>query len=236
MHNLKRILLKISGEALSGETKFGVEFSKLQNLVSQIKKIVKKKIQLGVVIGGGNFLRGMHIEKDGFSRVNADYMGMMGTVINALAFSDILSQNDVESEIMSEIHIPKITQIFDNKKALHYLNQNKVLIFCCGTGSPFFTTDSAAALKASEIDADLLLKATKVDGVYDSDPKINKNAKLYKKLSYKEYLDNKLGVMDLTSITICEENKIPIFIFNLLNKNAIYESTINQNSGTLIGG
>lgn len=231
----KRILLKLSGEVLAGNKGSGFDDSVLNDLALQIKELKELNVDIGIVVGGGNFIRGrMFKENTSIKKANADYMGMLGTVMNALALQDYLEAHGVSTRVMSAIQIREICEPYVRRRSLRHFEKNRVVIFAAGTGHPFFTTDTAASLRAIEIEADVLLKATNVDAVYDSDPKTNPDAKQYKTLSHMDVLSNKLNVMDSTAVSLCMENSIPIAIFNLTKKDNIKKVVLGENIGTLI--
>lgn len=230
----KRVLLKISGEALAGDAKQGIDLSVLDQLVEDILKAHQTGAQIGIVIGGGNIFRGVSAATQGMDRASSDYMGMLATCINSLALQDALEKRGLETRLQTTIEMSAIAEPYIRRRADRHLNKNRIVIFGAGTGSPYFTTDTAAALRATELHADILLKATNVDGVYDKDPQTNTNAKLYKTVSYSDVLNKKLRIMDYTAITLCMENNLPIIAFNLHKKGNIAEVIKNQSIGTLI--
>ena len=230
----KRVILKLSGEVLAGQKGFGVDDDVVAEVAGYIKKLCDAGVQVGVVIGAGNFWRGRSNTR--MERTTADYMGMMGTVMNSLAMSDALKYLGVGNHVLSAIAMTQLSENYNRELAVSYLNAGKVVIFSAGTGSPFFSTDTAAALRAAEIDAELILLAKRVDGVYDSDPSINPNAKKYDKLSYSDVLAQKLGVMDFTAITLCMDNNIPIAVFDLRNPENIMHACKGINTGTIVCG
>ena len=213
----KRILLKLSGEALMGKGDYGISPEVMSRMAGEIKDVVALGVQVAVVVGGGNIFRGEGLARAGMDRVTGDQMGMLATVINALAIQDAMERVGVEARVQSAIRINEVCEDFIRRKAIRHLEKGRVVIFAAGTGNPFFTTDSAAALRAIELDVELLLKATKVDGVYSADPVKDKKAKKYSELSYDEVLDRRLGVMDQTAIVLCRDNKIPLRVFNMNN-------------------
>lgn len=231
----KRILLKLSGEALMGQYDFGYDADILANTASEVVKQHKAGTQVALVIGGGNIFRGAGLAHAGIDRVSADQMGMLATVMNALAVKDAINKLDVKCHIMSALKIDQLGEEYSALKAREYLEQGNIVIFAAGTGNPYFTTDTAASLRAIEIKADLLLKATKVDGIYDSDPMKNPDAKRYDTLSFDEAVSKELGVMDLTAMVLCRENKMPLCVFNMFEEGTL-EQIINGNekAGTLI--
>ena len=230
----KRILLKLSGEELMGDMGFGIDPKVLDRMALEIGQLVGIGVQVGLVIGGGNLFRGQALSEAGMERVTGDHMGMLATVMNALAMRDALDRNNISARVMSAIPMSGVVEHYDRRKAMRYLEAGEVVIFSAGTGNPFFTTDSAACLRAIEVDAELVLKATKVDGVYDSDPMKNPNAKLYQHLTYDEALDKKLGVMDLTAICLCREQHMPMRVFRMSKQGALLSIVVGGDEGTLI--
>ncbi len=228
----KRVIIKLSGEALAGKKGSGIDEAVLDGVVDQIKSVSELGVEIGIIVGGGNFWRGRQgTEMD---RTTADHMGMLATVINALAIQDALERKGVPTRVQTALTITRVAEPYILRKALSHLQKGRVVIFACGTGNPFFTTDTAAALRASEIDAEVLLLAKNVDGIYDSDPKVNPEAKKYQTVSYKEFIDKNLRAMDMTAITICMENKIPVLAFGLFEKDALLRAVNGENIGTLI--
>lgn len=232
----KRVLLKISGEGFGDGNGRGIDMDRFVMFAEEVKKVSRIGVALAVVVGGGNILRGARLGKQGKSRVQADQVGMVATAINALLLQDILEELDVEVHVVSAVDIKNITKPFVLRDCLQYLKEKQVVIFAGGTGNPYFTTDTAAVLRAIEINADVMLKATGVDGVYSDDPKKNKSAKLYKKLTYMDVLNKQLGVMDLTAISLGMENKLPIIVFNMNNRENIKKAILGEPVGTYIGG
>ncbi len=232
----KRVLIKLSGEALMGDLKFGIEHQACHQIAESIKQVYDLGIQIGIVVGGGNIFRGAHAEAFGFARTPADHIGMLATTINGLVLQQTLSGLGIESRVMSALITDSLVEKYNWNHAVHSLNKGTPLIFVGGTGNPYFTTDSAAALRASEISADILLKATKVDGVYNDDPKKNPSAVKIPKLTYSDVLTQKLNVMDATAIALCRENKIPICVFNLFEKGAMLKAVCGQEIGSLVTG
>ena len=231
----KRILLKLSGEVLSGSKEFGIDYKVISLLASQIKKIHQTNIEIGIVIGGGNIFRGVSIEKKGVDRVSGDYIGMMATIMNSVALQNELEKLECDTRVMSALSIRQLAEPYIRRKATRHLEKGRIVIFAGGTGNPYFTTDTAAALRAIEIKADVIFKGTKVDGVYDSDPFENKNAKRYTNMTYKQVIDNELKVMDLTAITLCKENKLPIIIFNINKEDSLGKILqLSDSVGTII--
>ena len=230
----KRILLKLSGEALMGEKDFGIDVKVLNYYAQEIKSILSLGIELAIVIGGGNIFRGVQVEEKGLNRVQGDYMGMLATMINGMALQSSLEKNKIDTRLLSAIKMEQIAESFIRRRAMRHLDKGRVVIFGSGTGNPFFSTDTAAALRAIEVGADLILKGTNVDGVFSEDPKINQNAELYTKISYSEVIQKKLKVMDMTAFTMCEENKIPIIVCNINNKGNLSKILNGDQIGTLI--
>ena len=234
--SIKRVLLKLSGEALMGDNSFGISPEIIDQIVLEIKKILEKKIQLAIVIGGGNIFRGISLGDQGMTRATGDYMGMLATVMNSLALEDAFNKNNIVTRVQSAININQIVEPYVRAKSLQYLTENKVVIFSGGTGNPFFTTDTAAALRASEIDADIMIKATKVDGIYTDDPNKNNKAKKLDKVTFDEVISKKLKVMDATAFTLCREQSMPVGVINIFKPNSLYNFIIDQNftDGTLV--
>ncbi|MBV1870966.1 MAG: UMP kinase [Gammaproteobacteria bacterium] len=232
----QRILLKLSGEALAGDKGFGIDPKILDSLALEIGQLVGIGVQVGVVLGGGNLFRGAELNKAGLDRVTGDHMGMLATVMNGLAMRDSLERSNIRTRLMSAIPMSGILEHYDRRNAVRYLNNGDVVIFAAGTGNPFFTTDSAACLRGIEIDADLVLKATKVDGVYSADPLADPNAIFYPSLTYDEVLDKKLGVMDLTAICLVRDHDMPVRVFNMAEAGALTKIVTGADEGTLISG
>jgi uridylate kinase len=231
----KRILFKLSGEALLGQQSHGIDTAVCALLAREIKEVVSLGVGTSLVVGGGNIFRGAPRSKEfEMERTVADYMGMLATVLNGLALQNALENNGVPARVMTEIHMDQIAEPYIRRRAIRHLEKKRVVIFVGGTGNPYFTTDTAAALKAAEIDAEIVLKGTKVDGVYSADPVKNKAAKFYKDLSYMELIKNNLKVMDLTAITMCMENNIPINVFNFLERGNLKKIVTGNRIGTLI--
>ena len=230
----KRVILKLSGEVLAGKKGFGIDDDVVAEVAGTIKKLADAGVEVGVVIGAGNFWRGRSNKR--MERTTADYMGMMGTVMNSLAMADALKFLGVKNHILSSISMTQLAECYNREKAVNYLNEGAVVIFSAGTGSPFFSTDTTAALRAAEIDAELILLAKRVDGVYDSDPALNPNAVKYETLSYSEILSKKLAVMDFTAITLCMDNSIPIAVFDLNVPENIMKACSGINVGTMVFG
>ena len=230
----KRILLKFSGEALTGDTDYGIDPKVLDKLVLEIGELIKHKVQVGVVIGGGNLFRGEILSKAGMDRITGDYMGMLATLMNSLAMRDAFERAGYTTRIMSAISMSGIVDHYDRRKAIYHLNKERVVIFAGGTGNPLVTTDSAASLRAIEIGADILIKATNVDGIYDKDPKKHTDAKCYSNITYKEVLARELGIMDLAAFTQCRDHNVCICVFNLHKKGALMRIVMGKNEGTLV--
>lgn len=229
-----RILLKLSGEALAGKKGFGVDLNVLQDLVADIKEIYSLGVEIAIVIGGGNIFRGMQASESGMDRASADYMGMLATVINALAIQDALEKQGVFTRVQSAIEMQEIAEPYIRRRAERHLEKQRVVIFAAGTGNPFFTTDTAAALRACEIGASVLMKATKVDGIYDADPVKNPKAKMFHELTYIDVLNKGLEVMDSTAISLCMDNKLPIIVFNMGTRGTMKDVVMGKKVGTLI--
>lgn len=231
----KRILLKLSGEALMGNQTFGIDPNVLDRMALDISNLIKIGVEVGVVIGGGNLFRGKQLSEAGLGRVTGDHMGMLATVMNALAMRDALERIDLPARIMSAIPMLGVVDPYHRRKAITHLRTGHVVIFAAGTGNPFFTTDTAACLRAVEVDADVVLKATKVDGVYSDDPVKNPNAKRYDALTYKEVLTQTLNVMDLTAICLCRDHHMPLVVFDMGEKEAVMSIVKGKPVGTWIG-
>jgi uridylate kinase len=231
----KRVLLKLSGESFAdSDTNFGISPNILTDIADQISKANEEGIQIAVVVGGGNFFRGVQESAKDMAQANADYMGMLATVINAVALKDALDKNGTQTRVQSAITMTAVAEPYIRLKAMWHLEKGRIVIFAAGTGNPYFTTDTAASLRAAEIDADIVLKSTRVEGVYSSDPEKNDKAELYTQISYKDVVEKKLGVMDLTAITLCEENKMPIRVFDGTQNTNIYNVLTGNELGTLI--
>ncbi|VUD68213.1 Uridylate kinase [Thalassocella blandensis] len=230
----KRILLKLSGEQLMGTEGFGIDPKVLDKMALEIGQLVGIGVQVGLVIGGGNLFRGAALNKAGLDRVTGDHMGMLATVMNALAMRDALERSNISSNVMSAIPMSGMVDHYDRRKAIRQLENGEVVIFSAGTGNPFFTTDSAACLRAIEVEAELVLKATKVDGVYTADPMKDPSATKYDELSYDQVLQDKLGVMDLTAICLCQDHNMPVRVFKMDKKGALLSIIVGENEGTLI--
>jgi len=229
-----RILLKLSGEALTGSADFGIDPKVLDRMALEIGQLVEIGVQVGMVIGGGNLFRGASLHEAGMERVTGDHMGMLATVMNALAMRDALERANIPSRVMSAIPMSGVVEHYDRRTAIRHLKAGDVVIFSAGTGNPFFTTDSAACLRGIEIDADLVLKATKVDGVYSADPVVDPEAVKFDRLTFDEILDRKLGVMDLTAICLSRDHNLPVRVFNMNKKKALFSIMVGEEEGTLI--
>ena len=230
----KRILLKLSGESLAGEAGFGIDGNMLNAVAKEIKQIANLGVQLAIVVGGGNFFRGMQAAAKGMDRVGSDYIGMLATAMNGLALQQALQAQGQSTRVLSAVHIVGVAEPYIRARALKHLNQNKVVIFSAGTGNPMFTTDTAASLRALEINADIIIKGTRVDGVYDSDPELNPDAVRYKTLTFEQVIAQKLGVMDLTAITLCRENNMPIQVLNFEQQGNLLRAVAGEPVGTII--
>ncbi len=232
----KRVLLKLSGESLMGDQRFGIEASMLQHYGRQIKELIDTGVQVAVVIGGGNIFRGLSAEKSGIERVQGDYMGMMATVINGMALQSCLEGMDVHTRLISALEMNQIAEPYIRRRAMRHLEKGRVVIFVAGTGSPYFTTDSAAALRANEIKADVILKGTRVDGVYTADPEKDPTATKYDEVTFSKVISLGLNVMDMTAFTLCQENDLPIIVFDINNPENLMRIVQGENIGTLVRG
>ena len=230
----RRVLLKLSGEALMGELDYGIEPQVIQRIAAEIATAQKTGVEIAIVIGGGNIFRGAGLARAGMDRVTGDYMGMLATVMNALAIQDALESLDVFARVMSALQINEVCEDYIRRRAVRHLEKGRVIILAAGTGNPFFTTDTAASLRAIEIGADILLKATKVDGVYDVDPMVNPNAKRYETVSYDQLLTDKLSVMDATAVVMCRDNNIPLRVFDLTRADALVQAMTGHDVGTVV--
>ena len=232
---MSRVLLKLSGESFANpNTNFGIEPKVIDRIASEITTANNENIQIGVVVGGGNFFRGVQESAKNMAQANADYMGMLATVINAVALKDALDKNGTQTRVQSAITMTAVAEPYIRLRAIRHLEKGRVVIFAAGTGNPYFTTDTAASLRAAEIDADLMLKSTRVEGVYDKDPEVEEQAELFNEISYKDVVSSKLKVMDLTAITLCEENEMPIRVFDGTKEQNIYKALTGEKLGTLI--
>jgi uridylate kinase len=230
----KRILLKFSGEALMGEQNFGIDPAVLKRIAAEVKGLIDAGVEVAIVIGGGNIFRGVSLAASGMDRATADYMGMLATVINSLAIQDAMEQEGLKVRVMSALPIQSVCEDYIRRRAIRHLEKKRVIIFAAGTGNPFFTTDTAASLRGVEIGVDLMLKATKVDGVYSADPEKDPTALRYTKLSYDEVINNKLAVMDTTAIVLCRDNKLPIRVYNMNKAGVLMSIVQGQDEGTLV--
>ena len=230
----KRILLKLSGEALMGNDAFGVNPEIINKIVKEIEVAVAIGTEVAIVIGGGNIFRGVALGAAGMDRATADYMGMLATVMNALALQDAMKHAGMNSRVQSAINIDQIVEPYIRGKAIRYLEDKKIVIFAAGTGNPFFTTDTAAALRAMEINANIMIKATKVDGIFSDDPEKNQDAKMYKTVTFDEVINKNLKVMDATAFTLCRDQKLPIAVFNIFKENALKNILLGNEEGTLV--
>lgn len=232
----KRILLKLSGEALMGDNSFGIDSAVLKKVADEIKTVHNAGVEMGVVIGGGNIFRGLNSSEYGMERTPADHMGMLATVINSLALGEAINGLGLETRVMSAIDMKQVAEPFIRKKAINYMEKGKVVLFGAGTGNPFFSTDTAAALRAMEVGADVLLKATKVDGVFETDPEKDPSAKPYARLRYQDFLKKRLQVMDMTAVTLAMGQELPIIVFNLRKEGNILRVISGEDIGTIISG
>jgi len=232
----KRILLKISGEVLSGEGNFGIDSEVMLQLAREIREVKNLGVEMAVVIGGGNIFRGIAASSKGMDRASADYMGMLATVLNALALQDALEKLGVQTRVQTAIEMREIAEPYIRRKAIRHLEKSRLVIFAAGTGNPYFTTDTTASLRAMEIGAEVILKGTKVEGVYDYDPMVDRRAKRYKELTYLDVLKKQLKVMDATAISLCMDHHIPIVVFNLKKKGNIKRVVLGENVGTRVRG
>lgn len=230
----KRILLKLSGEALMGDKQFGIDTEKLSAYANEIKTAVDFGVEVAVVIGGGNIFRGVQVEGQGLDRVQGDYMGMLATIINGMALQTALEKADVETRLLTAIKMEQVAEPFIRRRAMRHLQKGRVVIFGGGTGNPYFTTDTAATLRAIEIEADVILKGTRVDGIYTADPEKDKSATKYDTITFKEVYEKELNIMDMTAFTLCNENKLPIVVFDINKKQNLYKMLQGESVGTLV--
>ena len=229
-----RVLLKISGEALAGERGFGFDFDTMARIADEIQAVVRLGASVGLVIGGGNIVRGSQISRMGMDRVSADYMGMLGTVINALAVQDVLERKGMETRVMTAIRMEELAEPYIRRRAMRHFEKGRTVIFAAGTGNPYFSTDTAAVLRAIQMKAKVIIKATSVDGVYSADPKINPNATLYEEISYRDVMLEELKVMDQTAVTLSKENSLPLIVLNIHTPGAIAAAVRGERIGTLV--
>ncbi len=232
----KRIVLKLSGEALAGNDGYGINHEVLVSIAKQVIEVVKKEVEIAIVVGGGNIWRGISGSAKGMDRATADYMGMLATVINALALQDALEAEGAETRVLTAIEMKEVAEPYIRRRAIRHLERGRVVIFAAGTGNPYFSTDTAAALRSAEIEAEVILMAKKVDGVYDSDPLKNSNARKFTSLNYIDVINKGLGVMDSTAASLCMDNSIPIIVFNLTESGNILKAVMGEEIGTYIGG
>ncbi|MDC0204841.1 UMP kinase [Flavobacteriales bacterium] len=230
----KRVLLKLSGEALIGDGEYGIDSKTLSNYANEINEIVKQGVEIAIVIGGGNIYRGIQSEGAGFDRVQGDYMGMLATIINGMALQSALESIDTQTRLLTAIRMEQIAEPYIRRKAMRHLQKGRVVIFGGGTGNPYFTTDTAATLRAIEVEADVILKGTRVDGIYTADPEKDKSAIKYETISFDEVFQKKLNIMDLTAFTLCQENKLPIKVFNMNISGNLNKVCQGENVGTLV--
>jgi len=230
----KRILLKLSGEALMGEHEYGIDPAVINSIAADVKEINQAGVQVAMVIGGGNIFRGVNLASEGMDRVTADHMGMLATVINALALQDAIKRQELQVRVMSALPIHTVCEDYIRLRAIRHLEKNRVVVFAAGTGNPFFTTDTAASLRGIEIGADVVVKGTKVDGVYSADPVKDPSATRFEKLGYDQVIEQKLAVMDTTAIVLCRDNNIPIRVFNMTKPGALMRMVMGENEGTLV--
>jgi uridylate kinase len=229
-----RVLLKLSGEALAGDKGFGYDFDTVNRLADEVVSVVSTGASVGMVIGGGNIVRGSQLSKTGMDRVAADYMGMLGTVINAMAVQDVLERKGIDTRVMTAIRMEEIAEPYIRRRALRHLEKNRVTIFAAGTGNPYFSTDTAAVLRAIQIKANVIIKATSVDGVYSADPKKDPTAKFYEELTFRDVIMEELKVIDQTAITLCRENALPLIVLNINSPGAIVKALRGERIGTLV--
>jgi uridylate kinase len=232
----QRVLLKLSGEALMGDLAYGIDPTVVQSIAEEVKEIVNAGVQTAIVVGGGNIFRGVKGAAAGMDRATADYVGMIATVMNAMTLQDALEQIEVPTRVLSAIEMQEVAEPYIRRRAIRHLEKGRVVIFGAGSGNPFFTTDTTAALRAAEINAEVVFKATKVDGVYDSDPKKNPNARRYQSLTYSHVLTEDLKVMDTTAIALCKDNNIPIIVFDLSVAGNVRRAVMGESIGTIVGG
>jgi uridylate kinase len=230
----RRILLKLSGEALAGDKGFGFDFATVGRLADEVKRVADMGVAVGLVVGGGNIVRGSQLAKLGMDRVGSDYMGMLGTVINALALQDILERKGVVTRVMTAIRMEEVAEPYIRRRALRHFEKGRTVIFAAGTGNPYFSTDTAAVLRAIQMKADVIIKATSVEGVYTADPKTDPAAKFYETISYRDVMLQELRVMDQTAITLCAENKLPLIVLNIHKNGAVASAVSGERVGTLV--
>ncbi|MEO8892442.1 MAG: UMP kinase [Coleofasciculaceae cyanobacterium] len=232
----RRVLLKLSGEALMGDLGYGIDPGIVHEIAAQVAEVTGDGVQMAIVVGGGNIFRGLKASAAGMDRATADYIGMIATVMNAMTLQDALEQIGIPTRVQTAIAMQEVAEPYIRRRAIRHLEKGRVVIFGAGSGNPFFTTDTTAALRAAEIDAEVIFKATKVDGIYDSDPKLNPNARRFQSLTYNHVLAHDLRVMDSTAITLCKENNIPIVVFDLTGRGNIHRAVKGETVGTIVGG
>jgi uridylate kinase len=230
----KRVLLKLSGEALMGEDAFGINRQTIERMVDEIAQVSELGVEMGVVIGGGNIFRGVALGSAGMDRATADYMGMLATIMNALALADVMRQKGINARVQSAINIEQIVEPYIRPKAIRYLEEGKIVVFAAGTGNPFFTTDTAAALRGTEIGAQMVLKATKVDGVYSADPMVDSSARRYERISFDDAIVRNLKIMDATAFALCRDQNLPITVFSITKPGAMRRVIMGEAEGTLV--
>jgi uridylate kinase len=230
----KRVLLKLSGEALMGDDPFGINRATIERIVDEIAQVAALNVEMGIVIGGGNIFRGVALGSAGMDRATADYMGMLATIMNALALADVMRQKGINARVQSAINIEQVVEPYIRPKAIRYLEEGKIVVFAAGTGNPFFTTDTAAALRGSEIGAEMVLKATKVDGIYSADPKQDATATKYEKITFDEAISRNLKVMDATAFALCRDQSLPITVFSIAKPGAMRRVIVGDAEGTLV--
>lgn len=229
-----RVLLKLSGEALAGDKGLVFDFERVNRFCDEVKEVADMGVSVGLVIGGGNIVRGSQLSKNGMDRVTADYMGMLGTVVNALALQDVLERKGLDTRVMTAIRMEELAEPYIRRRALRHLEVGRTVIFAAGTGNPYFSTDTAAALRAIQIKADVIIKATSVDGIYTADPKKDRTATLYERLSYRDVIVQNLAVMDQTAITLCAENSLPLIVLNIQRRRAVADAICGARVGTIV--
>ncbi|NEO35298.1 MAG: UMP kinase [Moorea sp. SIOASIH] len=232
----RRVLLKLSGEALMGNLGYGISPEVVQEIAAEVAAVLNEGVQMAIVVGGGNIFRGLKAAAGGMDRATADYIGMIATVMNALTLQDALERNQIPTRVQTAIEMQEVAEPYIRRRAIRHLEKGRVVIFGAGSGNPFFTTDTTAALRAAEIDAEVIFKATKVDGIYDCDPKLNPNARRYRSLTYSHVLSQDLRVMDSTAIALCKENNLPIMVFDLRVRGNIHRAVMGETVGTIVGG
>jgi uridylate kinase len=231
---IRRVLIKFSGEALAGHREFGLDADTLQAMANEIKLVLDEKVEVAIVVGGGNIFRGIQGSERGMDRTTGDYMGMLGTTINALALQDALERNDIYTRVMSAIRMDQVVEPYIRRRAIRHLEKGRVVIFAAGIGNPYFSTDTTAALRAMEIEADMLIKATKVDGVYDKDPMKHKDAVKFERITFMDALNKNLKVMDSTALSLCMDNKVPVIVCNMFEKGAVARLCKGETIGTTV--